>query len=46
MLTILYGTRGARDEIYSRIKKDVEKGKRAYLIVPDQKALSLQKRVL
>nr|MBQ5811811.1 PD-(D/E)XK nuclease family protein [Clostridia bacterium] len=39
MLTILYGTRGARDEIYSRIKKDVENGKRAYLIVPDQKAL-------
>ncbi|MBQ6893126.1 MAG: PD-(D/E)XK nuclease family protein [Clostridia bacterium] len=39
MLTLLYGTRSARDEIYNRIKKDVDDGRRAYLIVPDQKAL-------
>ena len=39
MLTLLYGTRTARDEIYSRIAADVENGRRAYLIVPDQKAL-------
>ena len=39
MLTLLYGTRGARDEIYKRIKTDVADGRRAFLIVPDQKAL-------
>ncbi len=39
MLTLLYGTRSAREEIYKRIKSDVEDGRRAYLIVPDQKAL-------
>ncbi|MBQ4150604.1 MAG: PD-(D/E)XK nuclease family protein [Clostridia bacterium] len=39
MLTLLYGTRGARDEIFSRIASDVGENRRAYLIVPDQKAL-------
>ncbi len=39
MLTLLYGTRGARAEIYNRIARDVADGRRAYLIVPDQKAL-------
>ena len=39
MLTLLYGTRGARTEIYNRIAQDVSEGRRAYLIVPDQKAL-------
>ncbi|MBQ4557162.1 MAG: PD-(D/E)XK nuclease family protein [Clostridia bacterium] len=39
MLTLLYGTRAARDEIFSLIAKDVADGRRAYLIVPDQKAL-------
>lgn len=45
MLTLLYGTRGARNEIYKRIADDVESGRRAYLIVPDQKAL-LSERAL
>lgn len=39
MLTLLYGTRGARAEIYNRIAADAAEGRRAYLIVPDQKAL-------
>ena len=39
MLTLLYGTHAARDEIFSRIAKDVSENLRAYLIVPDQKAL-------
>ena len=39
MLTLIYGTRIARDEIYKRIRNDIEIGRRAYLIVPDQKAL-------
>lgn len=39
MLTLVYGTRGARDEIFSRIAHDVKDGRSAYLIVPDQKAL-------
>ncbi len=39
MLTLLYGTRAARDEIFSCIAFDVKEGRRAYLIVPDQKAL-------
>ena len=39
MLTLLYGTRGARAEIYNRIAADVAESRRAYLIVPDQKAL-------
>ncbi len=39
MLTILYGTQGARREIYRRIGDDVQAARRAYLIVPDQKAL-------
>ena len=39
MLTLIYGTRSAREEIYKRIQNDVNDQKRAYLIVPDQKAL-------
>lgn len=39
MLTLLYGTRAAREEIYKRISADVNDGRRAYLLVPDQKAL-------
>ncbi len=39
MLTLLYGTRGARAEIYRQIGADAAEGRRAYLIVPDQKAL-------
>ena len=39
MLTLLYGTRGAREEIYRRIRRDTDENRRAYLIVPDQKAL-------
>lgn len=39
MLTILYGTQSARREIYSRIRGDVNAARRAFLIVPDQKAL-------
>ena len=39
MLTLLYGTRAARDEIFSCIARDVKEKHRAYLIVPDQKAL-------
>lgn len=39
MLTLLYGTRAARAEIYNRIAADVAAAKRAYLLVPDQKAL-------
>ena len=39
MLTLLYGTRRAREEIYRRIRRDTDGARRAYLIVPDQKAL-------
>ena len=39
MLTLLYGTRRAREEIYRRIRRDTGAARRAYLIVPDQKAL-------
>lgn len=39
MLTLLYGTRCAREEIYRRIRRDTDGAGRAYLIVPDQKAL-------
>lgn len=39
MLTLLYGTRGARAKMYNRIAQDVAVKRRAYLIVPDQKAL-------
>lgn len=39
MLTLLYGTRRAREEIYRRIRRDTNGARRAYLIVPDQKAL-------
>lgn len=39
MLTLLYGTRCAREEIYRRIRRDTDGARRAYLIVPDQKAL-------
>ena len=46
MLTLLYGTRGAREEIFRRIACDVEDGRRAYLIVPDQKALLSEKALM
>lgn len=39
MLTLLYGTRHARKEIYRRIRRNTDGARRAYLIVPDQKAL-------
>ena len=39
MLTLLYGTKSAREEIYKKISSDVSEDRRAYLIVPDQKAL-------
>lgn len=39
MLTLLYGMRGAREEIYRLIRRDTDEERRAYLIVPDQKAL-------
>ena len=39
MLTLLYGTRHARKEIYRRIRRNTDGAPRAYLIVPDQKAL-------
>ena len=39
MLTLLYGTRRAREEIYRRIRRDTDGARRAYLIVPDQKSL-------
>ena len=46
MLTLLYGTRGARESIYEKIRSDVEGGKRAYLIVPDQKALLAEEALM
>ncbi len=39
MLTLLYGTRAAREEILRLIQNDVKECRRAYFIVPDQKAL-------
>lgn len=39
MLHLIYGTRAARDKIFERIAADVKGNRRAYLIVPDQKAL-------
>ncbi|MBQ9429848.1 MAG: PD-(D/E)XK nuclease family protein [Clostridia bacterium] len=39
MLTLLYGTYAAQDEVYARIKAVTESGRRAYLLVPDQCAL-------
>ncbi len=46
MLTLILGTRGARDEIYRRIEQDVAENRRAYLIVPDQKALLAEKSLM
>lgn len=46
MLTLLYGTRGARAEIYNKIAADVADGRRAYLIVPDQKALLAEEALM
>ena len=46
MLTLLYGTRGARAEIYNRIAADAAEGRRAYLIVPDQKALLAEEALM
>ena len=46
MLTLLYGTRGARAEIYNRIAQTVTKERRAYLIVPDQKALLAEEALM
>ncbi len=46
MLTLLYGTRGARAEIYNKISADIAAGKRAYLIVPDQKALLAEEALM
>ena len=46
MLTLILGTRGARDEIYRQIEKDVAENRRAYLIVPDQKALLAEKSLM
>lgn len=39
MLTLLYGTYAAQNEVYARMQKVVADGRRAYLIVPDQCAL-------
>lgn len=39
MLHLIYGTRSARDDIFNSIAADVKEDRRAYLIVPDQKAL-------
>ena len=46
MLTLITGTRSAREEIYKRIEKDVAENRRAYLIVPDQKALLAEKSLM
>lgn len=46
MLTLLYGTRSARAEIYKKISEDVSDERRAYLIVPDQKALLAEEALM
>ncbi len=46
MLTLLYGTHAARDEIFKRIASDVKEERRAYLIVPDQKALLAEEALM